>query len=1105
MAPRAGDERMNRTTRRARYALPTALAALVATGFSAASLGAGCGSGKLDDSTCSLGSEGCPCDSPGVAVDCSESVDYIPGNDTTQCRSGTRTCEGGKWGACVGTKRSFQSVPSAILKSSTATPCTANPCDPGCQVFVDTGSDLDAGSLVTTNEAGGISLTPQEAGVVGNWEGGAATCSGLQCQIQPCLSAGGYTATKITGAVYDPAGKNPIPNVLVFIPNGTPTIPSDGVSCDACQSASGNPIVTAVTNYKGEFTLTGVPSGTNIPLVIQSGKWMRQLTIPSVTQCVTNTQTTGLNPGTSPLIRFPKNRSEGNIPRIAFVSGSADPFECVLSKMGMDVSAASSEVGVPVVGGAINPDRIHYYNSPNSAGQDLASALGGGAPSATTLYNISGVGLGGACYANADCNSGTCTGASTGSSAVTNGGFESGSTGWTLAGSYTSVQTATIHGGSNAVKLGTNVPGTDSTAVQTFTAPAAGGTLVFYYSNICNDSVTYDWATATLRDNTTSTTTTILAKTCVTAGWQPVTAALTGGHSYTLTLTNHDDNYSGDPSWTFFDDITIGSPGSCTGTSNSRLDIYDAIIMACEGSEYNKGNTVNQNLVDWSSRGGRLFATHFSYSYLQFAPAATNWPNVVKAWNHTGYPASPMTTYINMSFAKGDNFAWWLKNVNASTTLGQLPISEGRHDYDYVDPTRATPWMYDNSGGSISGSANGVACSTNGNCMSGYCGAAILNGGFESTTSSWAISGSYVANSATSPHGGSSSMKLGNSAGGSTDNSVSQTFISAAAGGNLTFWYKNVCTGAVANDWATATLIDNSTGTTSTILAKTCTNTGSWVQVSTALTGSHEYTLTLLNHDDGAATNNTYTYFDDVTTSAVACDDKFCLVDSDCSSLGTGAACWQNRCAPAHDMEPLMTFNVPVGAAAASQCGRVVYSDFHVSASALSGAGGGFPNGCNTGDLSAQEKALEYMLFDLTSCITPDYIPPAGTSTTPYSVPMAVTRDYTATCQVGFQPVWHFFDFATHTPGDSHVEFWAQTGATSASLAPTAPGVLLASVNGATVPPYTGVDVATKLATVPVAAGPVLRVTFALYPSSDKTLTPTVDAWRQSYDCVAIE
>ncbi len=68
------------------------------------------------------------------------------------------------------------------------------------------------------------------------------------------------------------------------------------------------------------------------------------------------------------------------------------------------------------------------------------------------------------------------------------------------------------------------------------------------------------------------------------------------------------------------------------------------------------------------------------------------------------------------------------------------------------------------------------------------------------------------------------------------------------------------------------------------------------------------------------------------------------------------------------------TFDTPVAYAPdpppTKQCGRVLYSDFHVSDASSSGST--FPNECTTGPMTAQEKTLEFMLFDLASCVGPN-------------------------------------------------------------------------------------------------------------------------------------
>jgi hypothetical protein len=67
---------------------------------------------------------------------------------------------------------------------------------------------------------------------------------------------------------------------------------------------------------------------------------------------------------------------------------------------------------------------------------------------------------------------------------------------------------------------------------------------------------------------------------------------------------------------------------------------------------------------------------------------------------------------------------------------------------------------------------------------------------------------------------------------------------------------------------------------------------------------------------------------------------------------------------------PYFSFNTPLAAAPEAQCGRLVHTGIHVGVEQLTGdKEGPFPSACKSQPLTAQEKALEFLLFDLSSCV----------------------------------------------------------------------------------------------------------------------------------------
>jgi hypothetical protein len=67
----------------------------------------------------------------------------------------------------------------------------------------------------------------------------------------------------------------------------------------------------------------------------------------------------------------------------------------------------------------------------------------------------------------------------------------------------------------------------------------------------------------------------------------------------------------------------------------------------------------------------------------------------------------------------------------------------------------------------------------------------------------------------------------------------------------------------------------------------------------------------------------------------------------------------------------MFQFTTPIEAAPADRCGKVVFSDMHVSGDSRSTTGTAFPGQCANTALTPQEKALAFMFFDIASCVQP--------------------------------------------------------------------------------------------------------------------------------------
>jgi hypothetical protein len=228
------------------------------------------------------------------------------------------------------------------------------------------------------SSGGSFSSSSGNSGGSGGSSGsGMVPCpSGLQCNV----SCSGNTTTSISGIVYDPAGKDPLYNIAVYVPGGPlqplpAGVPTGADACTCGALFKSGMVVQTATGVDGSFKLANAPVG-NVPLVIQVGKWRRQVMVQT-TAC----QDTALPKAMLTLpSTVPAGDTNTSMPQIAVTTGSADTLECLMQRIGLPPSE--------YVAGAGGTGHVHLFAGGSPSGGGGGGGTGVGRPETGTIGKL---------------------------------------------------------------------------------------------------------------------------------------------------------------------------------------------------------------------------------------------------------------------------------------------------------------------------------------------------------------------------------------------------------------------------------------------------------------------------------------------------------------------------------------------------------------------------------------------------------------------------------------------------------------------------------------------------------------------------------------------
>lgn len=162
------------------------------------------------------------------------------------------------------------------------------------------------------------------------------------------------------------------------------------------------------------------------------------------------------------------------------------------------------------------------------------------------------------------------------------------------------------------------------------------------------------------------------------------------------------------------------------------INQYDMTILACQGGAYTQAAADQARLRAYAAAGGRVFATHYSYTWLTKNDentaqkgVADNWSEVAKWKVDEDDRANSAVGHIDLvSNPKGPAFQGWLEAVNASVPgSGTTEVDVIRHDADTISsvPGQTQQWLYREGTDNRECRVTGQACTGNADCTPKVC------------------------------------------------------------------------------------------------------------------------------------------------------------------------------------------------------------------------------------------------------------------------------------------------------------------------------------------------------------------------------------------------